>query len=30
MPSGRMIVWSALIAAGVYIGMERYKASKQG
>lgn len=28
MPSGRMLIWTALISAGVYIGLERYKATK--
>ena len=28
MPSGKFILWSALVAAGVYFGMQKYAASK--
>lgn len=28
MPNGKLILWMALVSAGVYVGIERYKASK--
>jgi hypothetical protein len=28
MPNGRSLLWMALVAAGVFVGIERYKASK--
>lgn len=28
MPSGKLILWMALVSGAVYVGLERYKASK--